>query len=275
MFTEAKTLLSGFGQESWRRENVVAITPQQLEEISRAPLPPNEAESSDPDSIHAYKSDPPHESNFHPIAAPELLAEPPEEVDWVLDEYLPAGGLVLLAGKPKEGKTTFGYELAVRVAQGLPFLGRETRQGAVLILALEEHERDVQIRLHNLGASSLGGLFVHVGPSRATATVLARVTSFAKEQGVELILVDTISAFWRIENENDAAEMTQVVKPLLRLARESGACVLLIHHARKSEGSYGDEIRGSGALFALVDVALVMKRHEAYPAASSGTEPVP
>lgn len=38
--------------------------------------------------------------------------------------------------------------------------------------------------------------------------------------------------------------------------------VLLIHHARKSEGSYGDEIRGSGALFATVDVALILKRHE-------------
>jgi hypothetical protein len=56
--------------------------------------------------------------------------------------------------------------------------------------------------------------------------------------------------------------MTKAVKPLLQLARDSGACVLLIHHARKSEGQYGDEIRGSGALFALVDVAIVMKRHE-------------
>src|SRR5262249_23699618 len=81
---------------------------------------------------------------------------------------------------------------------------------------------------------------------------------------VKLILVDTLAAFWRIENENDAAEMTKVIKPLLQLAQESGACVLLNHHARKSEGSYGDEIRGSGALFAAVDVALVMKRHEVH-----------
>ena len=56
--------------------------------------------------------------------------------------------------------------------------------------------------------------------------------------------------------------MTKAVKPLLQLARESGACVLLIHHARKSEGTYGDEIRGSGALSALVDVAIVMRPHE-------------
>jgi AAA domain-containing protein len=128
-------------------------TPTQLEEVSRASLHPNERDCSDPDSIHAYKSDPLHESNFHPIAAPELLAEPPEEVDWVVEEILPAGGLVLLVGKPKEGKTTLSYELAVNVAQGLTFLGRKTRKETVLILALEEHSRDVGMRLRNIGAT--------------------------------------------------------------------------------------------------------------------------
>ena len=212
-------------------------------------------------AIPPYREGAPHESHFHPIAASALLAEPPEAIKWILDDYLPAGGLVLLAGKPKEGKTTLSYEIATKVAQGVPFLGRQTRQGAVLILALEEHARDVRIRLHHLGASTQDGVFVHTGPLAPTATALDEVMVFATEHGVTLILIDTLSAFWKIRDENDAAEMTKVVKPLLQLARESGACVLLIHHARKSEGSYGDEIRGSGALFAAVDVALIMKRH--------------
>jgi archaellum biogenesis ATPase FlaH len=213
--------------------------------------------------VSTPKTGPLHESHFHPVAASVLLAEPLEEIEWILDEYLPAGGLVLLAGKPKEGKTTLSYELALNVAQGSTFLGRQTRKGAVLILALEEHKRDVLIRLRNLGATTtLENLYVHADPLQPTPTVLAEMTSFAKEHEVKLILVDTLAAFWRIENENDAAELTKVVKPLLQLARESGACVLLVHHARKAEGQYGDEIRGSGALFAAVDVALVMKRHE-------------
>ena len=65
-----------------------------------------------------------------------------------------------------------------------------------------------------------------------------------------------------VGSENDAGAMTKAVKPLLDLARESDACVLLIHHSRKSDGAYGDEIRGSTALFGLADVAVVMKRHE-------------
>lgn len=231
-------------------------------QVALADLPSDPEPAEGQNAIHVYKSDPPHESHFHPLAVHELLAEPLEEVEWVVEELLPAGGLVLFVSKPKEGKSTLSYELAVNVAQGSTFLGRKTRPGAVLILALEEHRRDVLMRLRNLGAATPGTVHVHVGPSSPSPTVLASILCFTKEHDVKLILVDTLAAFWQIENENDAAEMTKVVKPLLQLARESGACVLLNHHARKSEGSYGDEIRGSGALFALVDVAIMMKRHE-------------
>ena len=224
--------------------------------------PPGPDPSTGTNSIHAYKSDPPHKSNFHPVSADQLLSEPPEEIDWVLEDYLPVGGLGVLAGKPKEGKTTIGYELAVKVALGLPFLGRQTRKGAVLILALEEHGREVRMRLRNLGAAELSNVFTHIGPLEPKTTTLNSITTFAQTHGVVLILIDTLSAFWKIDNENDAAEMTRVIKPLLALSRKSGACVLLIHHARKAEGQYGDEIRGSGALFAAVDVALILKRHE-------------
>jgi RecA-family ATPase len=85
---------------------------------------------------------------------------------------------------------------------------------------------------------------------------------FILEKTITLVVVDTLGVFWSVRDENDAAEVQRAIKPFLTLARESGACVLLIHHVRKSEGQNGDEIRGSGALFAAVDVALVLKRHE-------------
>lgn len=212
-------------------------------------------------SIRAYRQGPLHESNFSPIQASELLAEVPEPTEFILDEYLARGSLALLAGKPKEGKTTLVYQLCVRLCQGQPFLGRTTKKGGVLILAVEEHRRDVKLRLQNLGAEELDGLYVHVGALSPTAAFFAELLTFIRDHTIHLVIIDTLAAFWSVENENDASEMTKAVKPLLQLARQSEACVLLIHHARKSEGSHGDEIRGSGALFGLVDVALIMKRH--------------
>lgn len=203
-----------------------------------------------------------HETNFHPLAASAFLAEPEEMVDWVHEDYCPAGGVVILAGKPKEGKTTLAYELVVKVSKGEPFLGRTTTQGGVLILALEEHRRDVRLRLSGLGMKPTDPVFVHVGPLTPSRHVLTSLRAFIVEHKITFLLVDTLAAFWSVEDENDAAAVTKAVKPLLALARESKACVMLIHHARKSDGQYGDEIRGSGALFALADVALILKRHE-------------
>lgn len=210
------------------------------------------------------KNGPLHETNFAPLTASDFLDRNDEDeaIEWVLDEYLPVGGLALLVAKPKEGKSTLAYELAVKVAKGHPFLNRSTNGGAVLILGLEEHPRDMKLRLRSLGAGDPRTLYVYAGPLTLSPDTVERITRFTMEQHITLILVDSLAVFWTVKDENDAAEVTQAMKPLLRLARDTGACVLLIHHARKSEGSHGDEIRGSGALFAAVDVALIMKRHE-------------
>jgi len=205
-----------------------------------------------------------HERVFAPLAVGDFLGQGQEDegVDWVHEEYLAKGSVVIVVAKPKEGKSTLVYELAVKVAKGHPFLGRSTGQGSVLILALEEHPRDVRLRLRALQAEGLDNLFIFAGQLTPSADTFERIKQFALEHTLSLIVVDTLSSFWNVRDENDAADVRKATKPILALARETGACVLLIHHARKSEGSYGDEIRGSGALFAAVDVAMIMKRHD-------------
>ena len=145
---------------------------------------------------------------------------------------------------------------------GESFLGRETQQGVVLILAIEEHPRDIKLRLRDLGCENATNIYIHCLPTNPTAEFFHHLNAFVKEKGIALVVIDTLASFWKLKDENDAAAMTQAVKPLLYLARESGACVLMIHHSRKSEGAYGDEIRGSSALFGLVDVAVMMRNAE-------------
>ena len=201
------------------------------------------------------------ERELCPISAVDFLAQDwGEEIDWVWEDYLPVGGLVMLAAKPKVGKSTLAYDLAVKVAQGEPFLGRQTTRGGVLILALEEHPRDVRLRLKALGAEC-DNLYIHAGRLKTSSAVFGSIEQFAKEHDINLILVDTLAMFWRIVDENDPAALTRAVQPLLDLARETGACVLLIHHFRKSEGTEGDEVRGTSALLASLDVALLLYRH--------------
>ena len=200
------------------------------------------------------------ETNFCPPTALEFVESIQEEsIDWLLEGYLAKGSLVVWVAKPKTGKTTIIYQAARAVAEGRNFLGREAQKGSVLILAVEEHQRDVKLRLQDLGCDSSTNFFIHCQQTNPTAEFLHQLKSFVTENQIALIVIDTLANFWKLKDENDASAMTQAVAPLLHLARESGACVLMIHHSRKSEGEYGDEIRGSSALFGLVDVAVIMR----------------
>jgi len=199
------------------------------------------------------------ETNFRPLPAADLLAEESPETSWVWDAYVPVGGLVCLAALPKGGKSTLAYYLAGAVAQGSPFLGCITSKTPVLILSMEERRQDVANRLRRLGASE--NVFVHSGPLKVATSVEA-IAAFVRERGIGLIVVDTLRRFWSVADENDAAQVGEALAPILALARETEAAVVLIHHLRKSPGEEGTDIAGSGDIFAHVDVALVLRRRK-------------
>jgi RecA-family ATPase len=54
-----------------------------------------------------------------------------------------------------------------------------------------------------------------------------------------LIIIDPLFRFVRVEDGNDYATMTAALEPLLVLARETGACVLLVHHLGKGDRNDG------------------------------------
>lgn len=200
------------------------------------------------------------ETNFHPLSAADLLATEEEEITWVWELFIPEGGLVLLTAFMKEGKSTFTYALSLAVSQGRPFLGYPTKQGGVLILAVEEHPRDVTRRLRRFGMTTSDPVYVHAATlDRAN---LESVKKFIRDKEITLVLLDTLSRFWKVKDENSNAEIMREVSPLLDLARETGAAVLLVHHERKSGGEDGRGIRGGSALFGLADQALILKKRE-------------
>lgn len=201
-------------------------------------------------------------ASFHPVKAAALLATAPEDVPWVWKGFLPKGTLVLLAAYMKVGKTTFAYALLIAVARGEPFLGFATKKGAVLILAVEEHARDVVQRLRRFGMHEEDPIHVHVGRLPNDWETLGQVTEFIRTNRISVVFIDTVSRFWLLENENDNAEVIRQVDPLLELARQTEAVVLLAHHERKQGGHGGRSIRGASALFAAVDQALILEERQ-------------
>lgn len=199
------------------------------------------------------------ESNFAPMSAGEFLSRQPESIAWVWEPFLPEGALALLAAYMKTGKSTFAYALAVAVAQGRPFLGSQTKQGSVLMLAVEEHPRDMRRRFERFGLRHTDPISIHAGPLSSKGTTLHAMQDFIQEQRVALVVLDTLARFWTLDDENDNAKVMREVSPILDIARATNAAIVLVHHERKSGGEGGRGIRGGSALFGLVDQALILE----------------
>lgn len=186
-----------------------------------------------------------------------LAAADAPDPDWLIDGLVPTGGVVLLVGRPKSGKSTFARALAVAVAQGRPFLERQVRHGPVLLLSLEDRPRDVGRHLRFLGLTPQDPLLVATAVDRPE-----RLREWVAAHRPTLVVVDTVGRLVRLKDAGAYAEVVGALEGVLRLARESGAALVLLHHAPK--GSDGrdpvDAPLGSTAFAGTADVILHLKR---------------
>ena len=187
-----------------------------------------------------------------------LLNEPEEIVTWVVDDLLPSGGFSILVAKPKVGKSTIARQLALSVARGEIFLGRQTIKGRVLYVSLEEKRHEVKKHFREMAADTEDvGIYVGVAPEGAYKWLADEVT----RQRPILVIVDTLFRFARVTDVSDYAKIITALDPLLALARENSAHLMVLHHARKTPGDGADVTLGSTAIFGTVDTAIILKRN--------------
>ena len=203
------------------------------------------------------------QGGFRLTSLRDLMLEPEEHISWLLADKLPAGGLSVLSAKPKVGKSTFARCLSLAVATGEPFLDCATTKGPVIYLALEEKRSEVRRHFADLGATGEEEIYIHAAsaPQEAVMELCQRT----KELKPVLIVIDPLFKFVRIRDEKAYAEVCNAIEPLLTLARESGAHVLLSHHNGKMEKADAtDSILGSTAIFGGVDTAIILKKADRY-----------
>jgi RecA-family ATPase len=196
----------------------------------------------------------------------ELFDEPEEHAQWLVDELLPTGGFSALTAKPKVGKSHLVRQLSLDVALGRPFLGRATTQGPVLYVAMQEKASEVRLHFDSMGATGDEPLHLHIGRTPEDAINWLRV--HIERVRPVLASLDTLFRFIRVENVSGYAEMSNMLSPLLDLARETGTHILATHHATK-KGKGTDSILGSIDIFGEVDTALMMERTESHRTISS------
>lgn len=197
---------------------------------------------------------------FEPIDAVDLVREDLKPLVWILSGYLTQDTLALLTGYPGDGKTTFVYRLLLAIARGEPFLSLTTTKTKVLILGVEESRRAIISRLRRFGLMQRdrGRIFVHPKTLKADPKTYRDVIAFMKANEIGMLVIDTISQFWTVENENDNAEVALAMRELLALAHDDERCVLALHHEGKADGPR--KSRGASSLPGIVDLHLALSR---------------
>lgn len=190
------------------------------------------------------------------------------DYDWVWNGLLRRGGISILHGGPKDGKSTLARDLASCVSDPEidEFLGRSVATGRVIYMALEEGFKDFQEQLAVLGPND--NLDVKVG--RLADSTMQKLPILLKGMGTSLLVVDTMQKMVRADDSNDYSEMTLAVEVLEIIARETDCHIMIVHHSNKSTSSRssGDTIdviegaMGSTGITGGVDVVFLLKRGE-------------
>lgn len=194
------------------------------------------------------------------------------EPTWLVKRIIPVGGLVAISGRPGSYKSFFALWLATRIANGLPlfeetepafFCNQETRRSAVLFI--EEENSTILTRNRVLGLKSSPTDNIHYridqGFKMKDETWRQELLKEVEESNIKLIIMDPFSSVMGLENENDNAEVSQVMDIIRKDFIAKGITVLFIHHPSKGDDG-GKTLRGAGDILGKCDVHLHLEKDE-------------
>jgi hypothetical protein len=204
----------------------------------------------------------------------EDLPEPPVLVEGVLHQ----GELMMAGGTAKSRKTWTFIDMAICVATGNPWWDFPTTQGLVVYLDFELQRWAFSKRVNDvleakdddgLDYSGLDRQLIH-WPLRGKVIDLDThvVNELVRRLGPlkpALIVFDPIYRTLGGRNENDASDIGELMNLLQRLAKDTGAAVVLGHHFSKgnqAEKDAIDRLSGSGVWGRFADTLFIMTQHE-------------
>jgi AAA domain len=202
------------------------------------------------------------------ISIGELLAEPDEAVEFVIEGLIAKASVNVLSSKPKVGKSTLARALALAVARGDDFLGHRCPEiGTVWYIALEGSRGDIRKALRKLGATPDDPIRLFIG--KAPQSIITLTRDGAVKDHPALIIIDTMQRFLRAKDTNDYAEMTLLFDHVIQIAQLSKAALLLLTHHAKIQRDGLDAILGSTAIAGSVDTAILLTRTDRYRSIST------
>jgi hypothetical protein len=180
---------------------------------------------------------------------------------WWVKGVLPQAALTVVFGESGSGKTFFVLDLVASIARGRAWRGRKVKQGRVVYICAEGaggfRNRVSAYQLEN-GIDDFDMRVIPESPNFMQTDDIKAVLDSLREVGdVGLVVVDTFAQVMPGANENAGEDVGKAIYHCQQINRQTGAMVVLIHHAGK-DSSKG--ARGWSGLRAAADCEIEINR---------------
>lgn len=195
-------------------------------------------------------------------SADEILSAEFPEPKWAVRNLIPTG-LIILAGRPKLGKSWLALQIAIAVASGGKVLGEDVDRGRVLYLALEDNARRMQDRMRIQKAPLGMELDIEFEWMPLSGFGSANLIERIDKDEYSLVIVDTLTRALGKVKQDDQTEVGLALGSLQRIAIDREISLLLIDHHRKGAGESGDvidDIMSATSKAGVIDAALGLYR---------------
>lgn len=188
-------------------------------------------------------------------ACDALQPQPP--IDWLVDGLISAGSVNVFYGDGGSKKTWALLDMAVCVARGADWLNFKTKAGGVLIVDEESGKRRIMRRL---GDVLRGHAADNQTPIYCTSLAafnlcepndIGELYNLIVSSGARLVIVDALADVMPGKDENSVKDVQPLFLALRRIAEETQAAIIIIHHSSKNGG-----YRGSTAIKGALDLLL-------------------
>lgn len=189
------------------------------------------------------------------VAFSDMIDNPPEEVPELIHGILHVGCKMIITADSKAGKSCMAENLAICIAEGKPWMKRfQCEKGRVLYIDLELSRRAIYDRTQLIRkelevTSKIPNLefFPLRGYAESLETLLPKIVRRARSKNYSAIVIDPL---YKIQSgdENSAEALSKFCNALDRLARETGAALIITHHHPKGHAGDRKAIdRGAGS----------------------------
>lgn len=199
---------------------------------------------------------------FTLLCEDDFLAER-APISWMVDEIFPSASVCMITGDAGSGKTWISLDIAISIAKGNPWIGREVIQGPVLVIDEESGEDRISRRIKKIIMGHGGPGTPIYGHSMQCIDItniphLTEIEKIIVDKNIKFVVIDALMDVVLGADENSVKEIMPAFKYLRQISERTGVTFLIIHHNDKAGTGY----RGSSAIKGAVDTMLEITKSE-------------